>query len=225
MRAFKNAVKQTPGLSNDILQWMHAEAERKLSDRCGGILLDEMSVQEDLTLDKRKGSIKLTGLVNVGQEAKCMKEMNSGSTEARLATHILQLVFLGYDGFRFPFAHYPCEQVNAPELFFIFWQAVVKLHLYSFQVDFVCMDGASANRTFLKMHFPSDQSHTTFSATNLHHPSKQIVFLMDYSHVLKRIRNSVYSSGEKKHHCRKLQLNGTSILWDHWIEVAIEALP
>lgn len=69
----------------------------------------------------------------------------------QLSTHVLQLVFLGNTGFRFPFAHFPCLQTSASELYLIFWKAVKMLGLFGFTVTFVSLDGARTNRDFMKM--------------------------------------------------------------------------
>jgi hypothetical protein len=45
---YKGSVPQKPGLSEEMLQWMKKEADRigiNEFGRCGGIVLDEMSIQ------------------------------------------------------------------------------------------------------------------------------------------------------------------------------------
>lgn len=41
-----------------------------------------------------------------------------------LATHVLQLVFLGSTGFRFPFAHFATDRASGHELYLLMWQCV-----------------------------------------------------------------------------------------------------
>lgn len=51
LRLYKNSVQQKPGINNSQLQWMEKEAANaKLSDfgKRGGLLLDEMTIQDDL---------------------------------------------------------------------------------------------------------------------------------------------------------------------------------
>ena len=54
-------------------------------------------------------------------------------------------------------------------------------HFSIIQVNYFSMDGSSNNRSFLKMHFKSDPAKDEFATTNIHNPSKKIVFLMDPS--------------------------------------------
>jgi hypothetical protein len=71
--------------------------------------------------------------------------------ELKMASHILQFIYLGEDGFRFPFAFYPTNGVNAPDLFILFWQCLQMLNNWEFNVDYVCMDGAVCNRSFMSI--------------------------------------------------------------------------
>ena len=52
-----------------------------------------------------------------------------------MATHILQWVYVGYGGFRFPFAHFATKEAQAPELFVILWKVVDKLAEWGFKVS------------------------------------------------------------------------------------------
>lgn len=51
LRYYKNSVSQPPGLNKDNLRWMYSEAKRQNippSGWHGGIVIDEMQVQDDL---------------------------------------------------------------------------------------------------------------------------------------------------------------------------------
>lgn len=131
---------------DDNLSWMMAESlrlkeEGKLPNEgfYGGILIDEMAIQQDLTIVKKGKSMHLIGNVNLGPT---------------LAKYALQFLYLGHTGFRWPIAHYPCNGAQAHELFVIFWQLVDKLKEYGFETDYVSVDGAISNRQFIKLRFP-----------------------------------------------------------------------
>ena len=47
------------------LNWMTTEAMKSSHDMNGGIILDEMSVQEDISIEFRGELIKIIGLVNI----------------------------------------------------------------------------------------------------------------------------------------------------------------
>jgi hypothetical protein len=50
-----------------------------------------------------------------------------GKTETQLASHVLQFVFLGDNGFRFPIAQFPSHDCSPSDLFMNFWDGVVMM--------------------------------------------------------------------------------------------------
>ena len=216
---YKSSVKQTPGFNSTLLKWMNKEAIRQqVSNRQGGLLLDEMAIQEDLQICKRGGTFSLMGFTDMGAEANSVEILTKGKKVSQLATHVMQLTFLGYNGFRFPVANFPSSTANAPQLYNIFWEAVHHLKLYEFDVQYCCMDGASANRSFIKMHFPSTggAKANNYKVYNMYSNS-EIVLMQDYSHVMKKIRNSLYKSSRAPNFMRRLCKGHHYILWEHWI--------
>lgn len=68
---YKNCVRQKVGFHDDIFEWMYNEATRLEVPKkgfVGGIVLDEMSIQEDLQIEKTRSGIELIGFVNKGDE-------------------------------------------------------------------------------------------------------------------------------------------------------------
>ena len=186
----------------------------------GGLLIDEMSIQEDLQLKKVGKDYQLIGFVECCEESVYLEKL-SGKYELKLATHVLQLLFMGYTGFRFPIAHFPTTQTSSHELYLIFWKAVKKLRLYGFTVTYISLDGAQTNRNFMKILLPKGQtsceSMKTMQITNICNPSMpKISIIMDYSHLMKKIRNNIQKSGPMPFHKRLLTLNGKCIIWEHW---------
>jgi hypothetical protein len=205
-----------------MLIWMYKEAERMQIDKRGGLILDEMSVQDDLTMSFAEGKNLVDGLVDLGKFSQDMNFLNTKENEIKLATHVLQFMFLSYDGFRFPFAFFPSVGANAPELYVNVWEAIAKLLGYEFQIDYVCTDGAANNRALQMMHFNDKQQarEKNYSATNPYGSPHSVIFIMDYSHNIKKVRNNIYSSREcVGHDCkRQLQFDNHFIVWDHWVK-------
>ena len=147
-----------------------------------------------------------------------------GKSSIKLASHVLQLLFLGHTGFRFPFAHFPTSQASPPELYRIFWDAVKMLGLYGFHVTYFSVDGAQTNRNLMKMLLPGDQFSASNSTKSMLIPNifdlnlPKISFIMDYSHVMKKIRNNILKSGYSAFHKRLLTIGGEHIIWDHWLK-------
>lgn len=53
---YKNALRQEPGFDESIFEWMHEEASRvglTEDERIGGVIFDEMSIQQDIQMEKR----------------------------------------------------------------------------------------------------------------------------------------------------------------------------
>lgn len=78
---YKNSVSQKPGLNDDVLQWMVHEADKLKLDsfgREGGLILDEMAIQEDLQFKITNGVSTLVGLVDLGNDKDMMDGINTG---------------------------------------------------------------------------------------------------------------------------------------------------
>ncbi|XP_070562107.1 uncharacterized protein [Ptychodera flava] len=174
------------------MHWMHIEAKKhgKEDSWTGGIIFDEMSIQEDLHISKRDGKWKLVGFVDNGSDNQVFDLLLKGKKEPQLATHVLQLVYLAGNGFRFPIAHYPTKEATALQLTNIFWKAVSVLSSWGFQVQYACMDGSSSNRSFIKMHFDGNPRHEAFMMPNLFNPLQKVIFIMDPSHPIKVLYKS-----------------------------------
>ncbi len=85
---------------------------------------DEMKLQEDLVMRKDGVDMKLIGWVETGEERFDLSLLKTGQLGQKLASHVLQVTFLGYTGFRFPLIHYPIDCVSASELHIIVWGAI-----------------------------------------------------------------------------------------------------
>jgi hypothetical protein len=199
----KNTVKQTAGVNEPNLEWMRLianEEGRPLSDFYGGLLIDEMKVQEDIELSNTKNGSILTGL------AKCKEELT-------LASHVLQFLYVGFGGFTFPVAHYPTVNLDHTELYDYFWNVTTALYRKGFKVKYCMLDGASTNRAFINLQITSPVHPIT---TNILDHS-DLIFIQDPSHVLKKIRNSILNSGKGKNKTREMQLDGHTVVWDQWV--------
>jgi len=90
-------VQHEPGIQKDILHWMRNEALAQnigLDGYEGGIMLDEMSIQEDLELRKNGTSFDLIGFNDELDETHYMKTLSAGKESLQMASHVLQLLFL-----------------------------------------------------------------------------------------------------------------------------------
>lgn len=216
---YRNALKQDPGFDPKALEWMHEEANRlglSSNDRLGGVIFDEMTIQQDIQLEKNGSVLEFTGFTDLGREGDMCNQLRKGAVKSTMGTHILQLLFLGINGFRFPFAFFITDTVQASEIYSLFWKAVAELYTYGFKVLFTCMDGAQANRTF--MHICVGKEPKIFSTPSpcTSHP---VILMMDFSHVMKKIRNNLIQSGIHEKCTRLLTLpTGVQIQWQMFID-------
>lgn len=216
---YKTQVTHNVGFDDEVLLWMHEEAKRQNipeNGYVGGLIIDEMSIQADIQICKSGDVVELAGLMDLGDEGNISHALRKGNNEKELGTHALQILFLGITGFRFPIAHFISDGVQAPELYPIFWQAVDKLKLYGFTVAYTCMDGAQSNRSFMKANI-GKQTKTFASASPC--TFGNVIFMMDFSHVVKKIRNNIIKSGISKKSTRTLTLvSGHTVQWQMFID-------
>ncbi|KAL9977722.1 hypothetical protein ACROYT_G015160 [Oculina patagonica] len=86
----------------------------------------------------------------------CLKPPSStpsSTTPNHLATNMLQFVFLSDSGFRFPIDQFPSGACIPTDLFFIFWDGVLKMRETGFKMYWCILDGAAVNRQFINLHF------------------------------------------------------------------------
>ena len=178
-----------------------------------------MSVQEDLQLSFDESNVRVEGLVDMGGVCDDLHKLNSHKDEVRMAKYVLQFVYLGFDGFRFPIAYFPSDGANAPELYLNIWNMISALGQYGFSIKYACFDGGSSKRAFQLMHFANkeDAMEKNFTTLNPFSQNENITLIMDYSHNIKKIRNNIYASGEHEMCTRKLKRNDNYIVWTHWI--------
>ncbi len=82
-----------------------------------------------------------------------MHHITEGKFESKLANHVIQYIFHGITGFRWPFANYPNTQAAPADILITTWKCVDAVYEWGFKPIYLCMDGSSNNRAFLKMHF------------------------------------------------------------------------
>ena len=103
--------------------------------------------------------MQIVGFTDMGPEAEHIKTLKSGNHEKTVADHVLQITFVSFSGFRFPFAHFPTKNgASQTELYIHFWDAVKQLREWGFRVVYTNMDGTAQNRAFLHMNFPTNDA-------------------------------------------------------------------
>ena len=184
----------------------------------GFLVLDEMKIKEDLIIKKYKGSIELVGFVELPEPLKHFEAHKRNTNAQELASNVLQFVFLGHTGFRFPIANFATTTAKASELYMYVHSTIQKLVFYGFKVTAVIMDGGVQNRDFAKMHFQGHPLDAQWFFTPPYAQSSQIAFVQDISHNIKKIRNSLLKSGMATWHSRKITVDGSLVCWRHFTD-------
>ncbi|KAK3744049.1 hypothetical protein QZH41_011923, partial [Actinostola sp. cb2023] len=161
---YKNKTEQTPGWNVKILRWCLQEAKDnnlKDQDYWGCFVLNEMKIQENIEMVVKNGKHRLVGFVDLGEIHEHMQQLSGKPAEPQLATHVLQFIFVGDSGFRFPIAQ-----------ILVYW---------------CILDGAEVNRQFVKLHFKDEKeiSDNKFVVPNVS-TGGTMVFMMDPKHNFKK---------------------------------------
>ena len=94
------------------------------------------------------------------------------------------------------------------------------LSSFGFTIQYISTDGAQSNRDLYKILIPNfDTSNPiTCSFRNIfsQNENHKLFFIMDISHVLKKIRNNISKSGDAAYCKRHLKYGDTFIEWDHF---------
>ena len=206
---YKNSINKEPGVNHDMLIWLYKETERTETPKEGGFIFDEMTIQPNIKFQPHGEGLRMFGGVDFGPDQSGIHNVLRNDEGVNLATCILQFVYLAINWFRFPIAYIVNNGITAGEIVSLFWHLVNTMKTYWFNVSYVCMDGAAINRAFLNM--ICEQG--TFLAKNITTLKKHIACIMDCSHVIKKLRNSLYAYWCESYHRRYLLHPVGNILW------------
>ena len=94
-----------------------------------------------------------------------------------MATHALQYVFSGFTGFRWPVAYYTTHTTQAYQIYYTFIELLEALINHGFRVDYLLMDGAFTNRSFMKILFRADPRDDNYLARNVFCQEQKIAII------------------------------------------------
>ncbi|KAL5497202.1 hypothetical protein EMCRGX_G013628 [Ephydatia muelleri] len=111
---------------------------------------------------------------------------------------------------QFCYAQFPCSKLTGDQLYDLFWEAVGRIENCGLKVIGVTMDGASVNRSFVKLHQHSTEM--LYKVPNPYAEDKRpLYFISDPPHLIKTIRNCWRN--------RTLWCDDKYISWDHLKEL------
>lgn len=204
-----------------MVRWMYMAAKAaNIPDygRDGGIIHDEMSIQEDIVISKIGGKVKLVGFVDTGGEGNMVRSLKTKDASMKLATQVVQFIFQGHSGFRFPLCHFPVQCVKGAELYAIVNSIISTLYDFDFNVGFIMQDGGQENRTYTSIMTDVARRYVGHNPVT----NTPISICQDYSHNCKKMRNNILKSGipskKTKKIIRTIRMSGQEVSWKHWEE-------
>ena len=204
------------GWKTDNLRIMRDQFDKKKPPKranLGGLFFDEMKIKEGLVFDTKNW--ELVGFTDISVDAVAGTEASKSKAVDNLATHVLQFFFRStFFDFDYPCAFFLTKNTTAFEINRLFWLGVSMLHIYGFDVIISCCDGASSNRSFVEINTGDNKKCSCFNPFT----GKPLFFFSDPPHLIKKLRNNLYSSGQKAEHqryTRTLLFNDRYILWNH----------
>ena len=216
---YKNFSSPKSGWNTENIKVMKDKIEKlklKQSAKIGAFSFDEVKIKEGLLFDP--STWELIGFTNLDStEDTCDSKGSSTNDhpEAKLATHVLQFFFKSlFAKFDFPYSYFLTKGITAQKLHRIFWQCVSILHGFQFTILLSICDGASENRAFINM----NGTNASKSQGTNRFSGRPIFFFSDPPHLMKKLRNNLFSSGFKEKHTRftrTLNINNKDVLWDH----------
>ena len=211
---YNNFCAPQSGWKKDNLELMKDQFQKKRPPKrahLGGLFFDEMKIKEGLVFDTKNW--ELIGFTDISLDVVGVETKNDALD--RLATHVLQFFFRStFFNFDYPCAFFLTKNTTALEINRLFWLGVSMLHTYGFEVILSCCDGASSNRSFIELNTRDSEKCSCFNPFS----GKPIFFFSDPPHLIKKLRNNLYSSGYKAEHpryTRTLLFNENVILWNH----------
>eukprot|EP00731_Ephydatia_muelleri_P010173 Em0005g759a len=225
LRDYTNIVKAKTGFSTGIdAQLCHEANIDSIPDHEKYVCLvfDEVKIKEDLVFDKH--SLELVGFVQIGDINTHLSKFESCSMPQKtpvapqLATHMLSFMVSGImTDLQFPYVSFPCSTISGDQLYSMVWGCIRRLETCGFKVLAVTCDGASSNRTFMKLHQSGDN--LTYKTINPYaNEDRPLFFISDPSHLIKTVRNC-WANSYGHSYTRKLKINGQDISWQHLVDL------
>ena len=184
---------------------------------------DEMTIKENLV--QKKGSGKIIGYVKLNEVQTELEELKeklfaeANSIRCKPVTPLIAKKMLTYmvrgtsRGTQHCVASFPVHSLTKEDLHQYTWDVTACLETSGVKNVAFVADGSAVNRSFSQMH-PSEQktkSGLVYKTPNPFDTVRNIYFIPDPPHALKKAQNCLENSGRKK--SRNLMKNGESLTW------------
>ena len=132
LKDYSHAVSTGAGFSSEVDHQLLRAAKLSTSPKYHAliaILIDEMSIKEDLVYDKHTGQV--IGFVNLGEVNNHLQlfkqSLNDKEDDPVMAKSMMAFMVKGlFTSLRFPYVHFPCTSISGEQIFSPFWQSVFR---------------------------------------------------------------------------------------------------
>ena len=211
LRDYKNFIRPKVGFRRQVLDNLIDQTKDYFDvQRYVCLMFDEMKIKSNLVFNKH--TEELIGFTDLGDPDINYNEFDESTN--KLATHTLAFYLRGISTtLKFCLANFATDNISSSQLVPIFWDAVSYLEkTCNLWVVAVTSDGASSNRSFYKI-ICGNKTSIPYKVKNLEAPWRYIYLFCDAPHLLKTLRNALYSSGTNL--TRYLWNDGYHLLWEH----------
>ena len=143
LREYRHIGTASQGFSRLLDEQLMKAAEidtLELWQKCVILILDEMSIHEDLVYDKHSGElIGYTNLGDINNHLLAFEKSLSDPGPPEIANSMLMFMVQGlFIPLQFPYCQFPCCSVTGDLLFKPIWEAVYRIERCGFQVHDPC---------------------------------------------------------------------------------------
>ena len=136
-----------------------------------------------------------------------------------LQLHMLTQCICAFVFFRWPVVYFATNTATTHQLYMQVWDVIEQIEARGFCIDYVMMDGGSANRSLMSLILGENPRDQGFTTPNVFDFTRSISLVQDIKHCFKKIRNGIESSKLENQSSKKgrfLKLDGQPIVWEHF---------
>jgi len=197
----------------------------------GGILMDEMYVQDGLLINNNKDVVGFVSDWATSYDERLQYGTKAGVEQAvqhSVANSVCVMQYRSLAGTNVPLMYYPCRALKSGELTQMFEHVLSMCERLGLAIVFVSTDGASNFRTWRHSKF----AHQGEAWMNLAAPLRaaggaaaadapdpdpdvrRIVYIPDFDHIIKKIRNNMLRTLTTDNNKRYLAWGDLVVMWD-----------
>ena len=208
IKKYKNNLEKDPGINHNFIQWMYKELDRSESPKIGGLIFDEMTIQSGVQLQPEGEGLAMTGFVDFGNDNSGMSNVKKSRKTCGNSKYSSPICISRIKWLPIPLFLYVVQRV-------INWTAADHNNGYHTNTCLLWYHNPSSLHGWgIRESFPLQFYDAMHISCNRNHR-------LDCSHVVKKLRNSIYSSGQNENAKRWITHPLGYVEWDHFYDAYI----